>query len=330
MHRTATFYDLKISAMGISKAAGNLACFDAIPKTLRDLYGDINTLFSNGDKIVKKGRTDTAAKLYLSDMKMSGDKLILLINRSDPNAPDAVSSDPDLKSRVVHQKPPGHGGDYSAHVVLDLNPVKGDNYYLCVIETVFGSGLHASSISDYIRFLFRACKKQFPSRYMTPNVNGAKNSKGEPMMVHLLHQIEFQGHPSAEFENDLNGGTLSSIQLLNFSEEGATWDDSGAVKERLRTIELRPEPGLIASVASSVRQIRNKIVKSKVEYKQMRLRFKNNDGEPREATIAADSGKLIDSDKYIKRHTISAPLVNTNSFATANNFIIKEVLALME
>ncbi|AXP04304.1 hypothetical protein DZG01_15415 [Pseudomonas fluorescens] len=165
---------------------------------------------------------------------------------------------------------------------------------------------------------------------MIPNINGAKNARGEPVMVHLLHQIEFQGHPSVEFENDLNGGTLSSIQLLNFSEEGATWDDAGAVKERLRTIELRPEPGLIASVASSVRQIRNKITKNQVEYKQMRLRFKNGDGEPREATISADSGKLIDNDKYIKRHTISAPLVNTNSFEVANNFIINEVLALME
>ncbi|MFV3014603.1 hypothetical protein ACM9HO_02590 [Pseudomonas sp. KHB2.9] len=330
MHRTATFYDLKISAMGISRAAANPACFDATPKTLRELHSDISLLFTSGDKIVKKGRTETSAKLYLSDLQLKGDKLILLINRSDPSAPDAVSSDPDLKSRVVHLKPPGHGGDYSAHVVLDLNPVKGDNYYLCVIETVFGSGLHASSISDYIRFLFRACKKQFPAQYMIPNANGARDSKGNPVLVHLLHQIEFQGHPSAEFENDLNGGTLSSIQLLSFSEEGATWDDSGTVKERLRTIELKPEPGLITSIASSVRQIRNKIINKNVEYKQMRLRFKNGDGEPREATISTDSGKLIDNDKYIKRHTITAPLVNTNSFEKANNFIIKEVLALME
>lgn len=330
MHRTATFYDLKITAMGISRAEKNEAMFDATPKTLKDLYGDINTLFIGGDKIVKKGRTETSAKLYLSDMKLENDRLVLLINRSDPNAPDAVSTNPEEKSRVVHEKPPGHGGDYSAHVVLDLKPVKGDNYYLCVIETVFGSGLHASSISDYIRHLFRACKKEFPKKYIIPNANGAKTVRGKPLMVHLIHQIEFQGHPSEEFENDLNGGSLSSIQLLNYSKEGAAWDETGAITERLRTVELRPEPDLIASVASSVRQIRNKIVKTKEEYHHIRIRFKNGNGEPRDATIAADSGKLIDDSKYIKRHIISAPLVNTNSFAMVNPFIMKEVLALME
>ncbi|MGP5513269.1 hypothetical protein, partial [Pseudomonas helleri] len=287
-------------------------------------------LFIGGDKIVQKGRTDSSVKTYLSDLKIQDNKIILLINRSDPNAPDAVSSDPDNKSRLVHAKPPGHGGDYSAHVVLTLDPVKGDNYYLCVIETVFGSGLHASSISKYIKHLFRACKKQFKTKYMIPNINGAKTAQGKPLMVHLLHEIEFQGHPSIEFEKDLNGGTLSSIQLLNFSKEGAVWDDKGVIKEKVRLVELRPDKALITSVKTSINQVRNLIIRNKEEYKQLRLKFKNEDGEARDATISADSGKLVDESTYIKRHVITAPLVNTNSFEKANSFIIKEVLTLME
>ncbi|MGX0890919.1 hypothetical protein AB7M22_002927 [Pseudomonas sp. ADAK2 TE3594] len=330
MHRTATFYDLKISALGISRAKDNLALFDADPKTLTEIHSHIETLFNNGDKIVKRGRNDKSAKIYLSDMKIKDDKLILLINRSDPGAPDSVSSDPDNKSRVVHEKPPGHGGDYSAHVVFNLNPAKGDNYYICTIETVYGSGLHASSISDYIKHLVRACKKQFPDQYMIPNINGAKTARGKPLMVHLLHEIEFQGHPSPEFEADLEGGTLSSMQLLNFSKEGAVWDDKGGITERVRVVELRPQQDMLGSIAASLRQVRNKIIVNKEEYKHIRLRFRNEEGAPKDAIISADTGKLVDNHKYVKRHVITAPLVNTNSFETINPFILKEVLGLME
>lgn len=330
MHRTATFYDLKITAVGLSRAEGNEAFFDTDPKSLREIYADIKQLFDSGDQIVKKGTSEKSAKLYLSDLSVQGDNVVLLVNRSDPFAPDAVSTDPEAKSRVVHKKPPGHGGDYSAHVVLTLDPILGDNYYLCVIETVYGSGLHASSISDYIKHLVRACKKQFPTQYKIPNINGAKTPRGKPLLVSLVHHIEFQGHPSQEFEKDLETGSLSSIQLLNFANEGAVWDQQGEIKERVRTIELRPEKKMQTAVLTAVRQVRNEIVRNKQEYRHIRLRFKNEDGEPKDATIDADSGKLIDSHKYVKRHTIDAPLVNTNSFDKINPFIIKEVLALME
>ncbi|ATB63300.1 hypothetical protein CLJ08_01110 [Pseudomonas mosselii] len=149
-------------------------------------------------------------------------------------------------------------------------------------------------------------------------------------MVHLVHSIEFQGHPSSEFEKDLKGGTLSSIQLLNFANEGAVWDQKGDIKERVRTIELRPEKKMQTAVLTAVRQVRNEVTRNKKEYKHIRLRFKNEDGEPKDATIASDTGKLIDSHKYVKRHVIEAPLVNTNSFDKINSFILKEVLALME
>ena len=71
-------------------------------------------------------------------------------------------------------------------------------------------------------------------------------------------------------------------------------------------------------------------MRNKKEYKHIRLRFKNEDGEPKDATIDANTGKLIDSHKYVRRHVIDAPLVNTNSFEKINSFILKEVLALME
>lgn len=330
MHRTATFYDLKITSSGSCRAKENLVNFEATPKPLSEIIGQVSQLFSGGDRVLKKGRSEKSPKYYISDLKTQKNRVIILINRSDPTAPDAVSSDPENKKRVVHEKPPGHGGDSSAHLVIELNPDKGDNYYVCVIETVFGSGLHASSITDYIRFLFQHCRKQFPEKYQIPHINGARNQDGEPLMVRHLHAVELQGHPSSEFERDLETGTLTNIELLDFSEKGAIWDEKGAVFESSRAVILRPENKLMTKLSATVRQVRNNVIKKQINYPQMRLRFKNEKGEPRDATIETVTGNLLDEHKYIKRHTISAPLVNTSSLEKISQNIINEVFALME
>lgn len=328
MHRTATFYDLKITARGVSRANENLADFEADPKSLREIYGLVDQLFKGGDTLLKKGRSDKAARYYLSDMEVRDERLVLLINRCDPNAPDAVSSDPENKSRVVHTKPPGHGGDYSAHVIIPLDPIKGDNYYLCVVETVFGSGLHASSIMDYLKFIFAHCRKHFPEQFMIPNIDNARDADGNRLMVRHLHSVELQGHPSTEFQQELETGVLTGIELLDFSEHGAVWDDKGAVFEVAKSVALRPDRTLAGNLASMLRQVRNKASETQ-EYSQMRVRFKNQKGEARDATINPDTGNLIDESKYVKRHNITAPLVNTASLDKINNGIVREMLALM-
>ncbi|MEE3636506.1 hypothetical protein UIA24_19970 [Pseudomonas sp. AL 58] len=321
---------MKISAFGVSRAEGNLAHFVTTPKSITAIALQIKQLFESGDRLLQKGRVATSPKYFLSDFRLTEDQLILLVNISDPSAPDAVSSDPEIKSRVVHTKPPGHGGEHSAHVVINLNPEKSDNYYLCVVEAVYGSGLHLTSILKFLKHLLRKCKSEFPKEYLIPNNNGAKDAAGNALMVHLLHEIELQGHPSEDFQKDLDGGTLSAIQLLSFSQEGAIWDEHGGIIERQRTVDLRPKPDMIGSIASSLRQLRANVSKADAEYRHIRIKFKTEGGVHKDATIAASTGNLIASEKYVKRHPIEAPLVNTSSFEKINTFILKEVLKLME
>ncbi|GLX14763.1 hypothetical protein Pstr01_30020 [Pseudomonas straminea] len=329
MHRTATFYDLRITARGMSRAEGKEDDYEADPKPLRELVGYIEQLYNGGDRIVKKGQSDKTARIYISDFKYEGERAVFLINRSDPNAPDAVSSDPDIKSRVVHEKPPGHGGDYSAHVVINLDPVKGDNYYLCVLETVYGSGLHASSMAEYLRYLIRRCRLEFKDKFKIAHSSRAKTAKGEEIMVNWNHFVELQGHPSEDFERDINAGTLSGMELVSFSEVGAAWDERGGIVEHKRSIQLKPAPDKLGDIAAAIRQVRNKVYKNGKEYDHIRISFKNEAGEPRDATIASDTGQLVDSHKYVKRHIIHAPMVNTTSLERVSPFILKEVLALM-
>jgi hypothetical protein len=329
MHRTATFVDIRIEAFGITKAKEHPILFNADPKSMRTLSDQVMQLWNNGNQFVKKGRTDSSARLYLADVELQQDKLVLLINRSDPTAPDAVSSDPDNKSRVVHKKPFNHGSEYSAHVVIGLDSTVGDNYYLCIIETVYGSGLHLSSISDYLKSIIAVLRKQFAAEYLIPHAAGIKTKSGDPVMVRHVHVLELQGHPSDSFQADLDTGVLSGIDLINFSGTGAAWDDKGAITEHQKIVQLKPTSGLVGSAANAIRQVRAKVSKTHSEYQHMRVRFRTESGESKDATIASDTGKLIDLEKYVKRHTIPSPISDTNSFDKINKAIIKSIFALM-
>lgn len=309
---------------------GSEADFEATPKPMMELHHYISQLFQSGDPILKKGRTDKSARFYLADMEIRDNKLVLLVNRCDPTAPDSVSSDPENKSRVVHTKPPGHGGDFSAHVVVETTPFKGDNYYICAIETVYGSGLHASSVAEYLRFIFRHCRKQFPENFQVPHNSGARKSDGSPLMVRHVHFAELQGHPSREFEKELSEGVLSGIELLDFSSRGAVWDEQGDIEESSRRIELKPERSKIKDTVRAIQQVRARILREQQQYPQIRIRFVNQKGEPRDATIDTESGLLLNEDKYLKRHVINAPMVNTASLDQISNIIVREVLAKME
>ncbi len=329
MHRTATFVDIKIESFGITRAKEYPIIFDADPKSMRTLADQMLQLWNGGNQLVKKGRTSSSARVYLADFELKDDKLILLVNRSDPTAPDAVSSDPENKSRVVHRKPVNHGSEYSAHVVIGLDPVLGDNYYLCIIETVYGSGLHLSSITNYLKFIIAFLRKEFEEEYKLPHAAGVKLKNGDPVMVRHVHTLELQGHPSESFQADLNSGVLSGIDLINFSGNGATWDDKGAITEYQKIVQLKPTAGLIGSAAAAVRQVRQRVSITHTEYQHMRVRFRTESGESKDATIASDTGKLVDLDKYVKKHTIPSPISDTNSFEKINRAIIKSIFALM-
>ncbi|WP_137218208.1 hypothetical protein [Pseudomonas koreensis] len=312
--RTVFFYDLIIAARGNSRAKDNEADFAAVPKSLNEILSDVHSLHLAGDNFLQKGYSAQADSFYLADMVVSSDRVVLLVNRSDPSAPDAVSSNPDLKTRVVHNKPDGHGGEYSAHIILYVNPVRGDNHYLCVFESAYGSGLSATSIKSYLAHIVRHCKKQKPTSYKVVNISGATDKKGQRLQVGLYHEIDFRGHPSKQFQRDLSGGRLSSIELVSFSEVGATWDDRGFVTEKKRSVILEPKADLIGDVLTTLKGIRNKITTQHKEYAQIRVKFKTEQGDAKDAVLSSDTGELYAADSYVRKQTISASTVNYNSF----------------
>ncbi|WP_434134393.1 hypothetical protein JQR88_11030 [Pseudomonas luteola] len=325
--RTVYFYDIILSAKGKSRAEGNTADFSTHPKSLRDIASHISQLYLAGDNFLQKGYAANSPSNYIQDFRLEKDRAIFLINRSDPSAPDSVSSDPTTKSRIVHKKPNDHGGEYSAHIILFLDAYIGQNQYLCIFESAYGSGLNATTIHSYIGHIIRHCKKQLADNYKIPNINRAVDKNGDPLMVHHIHDVTFRGHPSDQFVKDLENGQLSSVELVSYSGVGAAWDERGFVKERKRTVTLEPSADLIGDTMSALRGIRNTITKQHQEYKQIRLKFVTESGDTKDATMLSDTGILEAPEAYVKKHSLNMGLIKTNSFDEIQELIIKKMVS---
>lgn len=327
--RTVYFYDIILRAKGKSRADGNVAEFDTQPKSMKEIIGYVQELFSSGDNFLQKGYIENAASIYIEDFSIEEGKAIFLINRCDPSAPDAVSANPVVKSRVVHKKPENHGGEYSAHVIIYLDPARGEDHYLCIFESAHGSGLSSTSIRSYLGHVIRHCKKQKPKSFQIPNINGATTKRGERLLVHHIHDVSFRGHPSDQFLSDLQTGTLSTIELVSYSQVGATWDDKGFVKEKKRTVELEPNQDLIGDSLQAVRNVRDFVLGREKQYGTIRLKFKTESGDSKDVNMSTDSGELDTPEAYVKKHALGIDSIKSNSFEFIQRRIIQKMTSFI-
>jgi len=327
--RVATFFDMKLYARGRSRAEGNTADFPAQPKSMSEIKQLVEELLDGGDNFLSRGQSDKADKYYIAHTDEVDGHWVLLINRCDPSAPDSVYSNPESKERTVNEKLPGQGSEYSAHLILNLKPVKGGEYYFCIIEASYGAGLGSSAITNYFAHVIRHCKKQKPLLFKIPNIDGSCDKKGQQNIVHLNHEVELHGHISDTFKTDLQSGALGGIELISYKTEGGKWDDAGFVKEKHRVIKLALEKNLIGDAVKTVTDVLRKAKTDGIA--EMRVSFKDGSGSPNSALLSVDTGQLATDGRYLKRYYISsANNVSSASIEQVNHAIVKEVLKSLE
>lgn len=329
--RVATFFDMKLDARGRSRAEGNTADFPTRPKTMLEIKELVEALLDSGDIFLSKGQSDKADKYYIAHSDMVDGHWVLLINRCDPSAPDSVYSNPESKERKVNEKLPGQGSEYSAHLILNLKPVKGGDYYFCIIEASYGAGLGSSAVTNFFAHVIRHCKKQKPLLFKIPNLDGSCDKKGKQNVVHLVHEVELHGHISDTFKTDLQSGALGGIELISYKSVGDKWDDAGFVKEKHRIIKLNLEKDLIGDAVKTVSAVLKKAKAKNDGIAEMRVSFKDGSGSPNSALLSVDTGQLAADGRYLKRYYISsANNVSSASIEQVNHAIVKEVLKSLE
>ncbi|MEE4734566.1 hypothetical protein V2K60_25460 [Pseudomonas alliivorans] len=326
------FYDMKLTSRGRSRAEGNIADFPTESKSLTDIKAMVDDLLNDGDTFLQKGQNANSNKYYIAHSETVLGYWVLLINRCDPSAPDSVYSDPESKQRMVNTKPPGHGSEYSAHLILNTKPVKDKNYYFCIIEAASGAGLGATAITSFFSHVIRHCKKQYPAKFKISNIDGSRDKKGNPKLVRHEHEVELQGHIADTFKSDLQAGALQGIELISYQTIGNKWDDAGFVKEKQRVIKLQLEKDLIGDAVKTVQAVfKNAKKDTSDKISQMRVSFKDHQGSPNSALLSVDTGNIAGEGRYLKKHYISsANNVSSESIVKVNDAIVKEIISSLE
>lgn len=335
MNRTCFYYDMILLARGKNKSEKYKVDFATPPKSMEYILDLIIKEFEGGNDFLWKqaapnARSESGEQIYtstyLKDIKVHNKYIAMLVNRSDPTSPDFVTTNPEIGERKVHKKPDGHGGDFSAHVLVSPTNTGVANQYLAMVESMHGAGLGGSVIALFLAHMIRVCKKQYPREFEVQHVDGCHDDHGNPVRVKMFHDVKLQGHPSDNLIKDLRAGTLSTIELVKPSNLNK-WDSKGRALETSRVVRMKLNHDLIGNPVDLIGEIMGNARKEQIP--QLRVKFKKADGEQGGALLSTADNKfsLIEENAYVKRHRISDKNTpETTGFENINDNILKEMI----
>lgn len=205
--------------------------------------------------------------------------LFILFAYADKNVTDPVFENLDTGDLRTEPKLDGEGVAVSAHMAIDLRPVgQGVSSYRAVLEDVPGIG--RSKIAPFMTYLFR----QVPRVQWAAPDGSVKSCR--PL-------FEINGRMSDTLRNDLEGGRLSMIELVQHHVEGDGFDEEGAIVEQVRSLKLSIAPqGIGDNAIDFVNRIRGRA--RDMGYPNMKIRWTHGRQKSAEfGTAREDAGDVL-------------------------------------
>ncbi len=269
--RMVLFFDLRLEAWGGSPRYP-IHGLDPLP--LRTLMKLIEALHL-AEGFSKPSAANTATT-YLADMHLARKYVVLLINFSDSLAADPAFSNPRTRQRREVLKREGEGNDYSAHVLIYLDPLpdKPDTYLMLLEQA---PGLSSVRVVNFLKYLIRRCSSKDDTPFLVPHPDGTFDKNDNPVMIKLRHKLDAGGHPSTFFQKELNEGRLLGVELVTERFHGRNWDEKAYSVEQRRSIALSPRASSHAqNWFAAVKSMAKKGASQK--YETARVRFKTKNG----------------------------------------------------
>lgn len=192
---------------------------------------------------------------------------------ADPSFANFVTGD----IRTV-QKKPDEGAAVSAHVVIGLEPdlvgtsAGSSIHYPMLIEEV--PRLTRTNISSLLRQEIRKASKDAGLQYdVTPKQKKA-----------VRIQSEIQGMPADLFGQELSDAAVRGVELVAYDAVGDGFESEVVLKERKRTLLLRPSEAATGSKINAFINFAKEIAR-KENYGSLRLRYARSDGKERTAAL---------------------------------------------
>lgn len=288
--RLIQFFDFQLC--GRTRARGidhNLVT----PRALNQLMLEFNQL-----RELNLARQNAGIKfeICLEDLEERDDCWVLLVNMVDGEA-----------AHPVTQK---IGGTDEDREVVDLGRERGieSSTHLIIYKAGDLAGKHVvlsercltlpfSRVVQFLNHLARLAAKQFPDEYEKPHPNGAKGKT-----INTYCSFNYLAHPSDEFRQELETGTLSDIRITSDADIVRGYDAN--VHAELYSTEIRMKVSRYNVMRSGGNW--NHLQKA-INYADsldapfVRVQFLDDSGAGHTATVSTDTGQLWKADKYIKK-----------------------------
>lgn len=299
--RTILFLDLHINTKTTSPKINGL------PNnfTLTELFTKIKAIREANNVNMLRGSGDSETEIYLADIEQDvvNDCWKLLFNITDTTLADEVHREigGNDDTRKVHAKKSGVGTDFSSHIIIKAAP-EANGRWLVLYEQ--SSALSVKLVTIYLNELFKRIAKDNKDDFEIDHPKNIVDSKGVIKKINTYCRCHFNGHISKEFEDDLNGGSLKSLVLITGNIDSIVGYDAQkhtSIKEVQLPIKIDKNEILKAGGNYSlVDRFRNNDAKA-MNMESIKVSFKDDGDVSHTAEIDTNTGKLIDSEKYVKK-----------------------------
>jgi len=328
--RTVLFLDLHVITQtfspGIVGLPMNLSLSELLKKivALRDAK-DVNVIRGNGES--KK-------EIYLADIKqdLNNDCWHLLINITDTSLADEVHRKigGDKVTRKVNTKGSGVGTDFSSHLIIKSQN-QGANTWLVLYEQ--SSSLPVKLISSFLNELFKRVGKANQDNFKIIHPRNTTDKKGNVKTIQTYCHCHFNGHISDQFKADLNNGSFKGVKLITGDFTRVVGYDSQKhtnVKEI--EIPILVDKKAIAKSGGNMKWIDHLRSNEATDLgmQEIKISFKDEGNVSHTAEIDANTGHLMNSEKYVKKVRIDGFIeALTTSVEAIHKPIMSKMLELL-
>jgi len=171
----------------------------------------------------------------------------------------------------------------------DLDPA------LVLIEQC--NGLSFTNVQRLLNQVLSDASKIAPKEFEQNHPDGALDAKGKPKKINVKFKFRFDGHLSSTLEDDLNNGSVQSIELITERDKNSSFDEDGYITERCKTLvlTLKDED---RKIRDKYRKIVGVFKKNQEDYSKARIKFKTREGIDR--TVSMDTNEGLEK-IYVKR-----------------------------
>ncbi|MDB5664417.1 hypothetical protein [Cypionkella sp.] len=284
--RNIQFLDLVISRKTQHARFPSLA--ELVP-----LWDEHSKSNSSLPKEFEKGTVTALIKEVSLDL--TSETVTLLIEFSDMDAPDPTFRDHKKKATRHIGKTAGEGNSYSAHLIISTKRQKLPNTYICVLEMVpsISSSRVQVILNDAIRSVCNATKD---GRFQFTKPGVSKKA------LSFVPYVQLHGHPSDQFNRDIEHGTISSLHLFE-PQSSQPLAQAAYLKAEQSLIKVKVSKSI--PIGKRISTIVSELVPNRKTHPVTRIFIQpEREGRSFHVDIETETGRLI-SEAYTKFKRIS-------------------------